>query len=71
MKYKFKYKRRFFFKTIKNVIGHNFDLDSNRMDIFLDHKIISIPKWSECEMVLGSDFLLKQKEDIKKESGVR
>lgn len=69
MTYKFKYKRFFFYKTIKNVKGHAFDLDSDRMDIFTIDGIISIGNWSKYDMKLGSDFLLVQKNDMEQESG--
>jgi len=68
MTYKFKYKRNFFYKTLKNAIGHNYDVNSDRMDVYFDDKIISLPKWSECTLILGQDFILKQKKDIEKES---
>lgn len=70
MTYKFKFKRKFFYKTYKKVIGHNYSQEIDKMDVFFEDKIISIPKWNECYLVLGNDFLLKEKADIKKETGL-
>jgi hypothetical protein len=39
--YKLKIKRKFFWKTYKNVIGHKFVENTDKLDIFKD-KIISI-----------------------------
>jgi hypothetical protein len=71
VKYKFKYKRlkSLFSKTYKDVIGHKLSDDGDRMDIFFDDGIISISKWKECNMYLGQDFILAEKESIKKEVG--
>jgi len=67
--YTLKYKRNFFWNTYKNVKGHTFIQDMDRMDIFFEDKIISIPKWSQCTLLLGHDFILQQKKDINKEAG--
>lgn len=68
--YIFKYKRRFVYKKIKEVIGHSYDIDTDRMDVFKKDMVISIPKWSECQLELGSDFLLFEKQNINAEAGV-
>ncbi len=67
--YTIKYKRRFFWHTHKNVTGHTFVENMDRMDIFFKDKILSIPKWSQCTLMLGNDFLLEQKNDINKQAG--
>lgn len=69
MTYKFKYKRNFFWRTIKGIKGHSVDSKLDRMDIFLEDGIFSIAKWSEYDMKLGSDFLLFQQQEMSKEAG--
>jgi len=70
MKYiiKLKHKKQWFYRTIKNVKGHQ--LVENRLDIFLDDGIISLCDWDKYDMKLGSDFLLFQKYEMEKESGL-
>lgn len=67
--YMFKYKRRFFFRTVKNCKAHDYKKDIDRMDVFQDDCILSIPKWSECTLVLGKDFMLSEKEQMRREKG--
>ena len=67
--YTIKYKRKFFYSTITNVKGHSLDDSNDRMDVFTKDAIISIHKWSECDMRLGQDFLLFQKQSASKEAG--
>ena len=52
-------------------MGHNYDPKENRMDLFLGESkgIISIGKWDECDITLGPDFMLFQKENIEKNAG--
>lgn len=69
MTYKFKYKKRFFWKTIKNAKGHLFIPDANRMDIFMEDGILSLSNWDKYDIYLGSDFLLFQKDEMEKEAG--
>lgn len=67
--YKFKYKRRFFWHSIK-AIGHRYYADVNKVDVFHeDGSITSIPKFSECYLRLGTDWVLFTKREIEKESG--
>lgn len=55
MSYVFAYKRRFYKRKIKNVVGHN--LEGNTMVVFLSNGgLESIPKWDECSLFLGSDW---------------
>ena len=69
MSYKFVYKRKLFRKTIKDVKGHSLDGEMDRLDVFTNTGIISIHKWSECDLYLGQDFLLFQKQEASKEAG--
>lgn len=66
--YYFKY-RRFLPKKIK-AIGHKFHSDLDRMDVFCeDGSLVSIPKWSQCYLYLGSDWVLYTKKQMEKEAG--
>lgn len=67
--YAFKYKRRFFFRTIKSCKGHSYNVEMDRMDVFQDDCITSIPKWSQCTLVLGKDFMLFEREQMRREKG--
>ena len=69
MTYKFKYKRFLFWKTLKNVTGHNYNEVTDKMDVFFEDKIISIPEWSKCSLYLGQDFIFKEKQSIKEVAG--
>jgi hypothetical protein len=68
--YNFKYKRWFFFKSLKNVVGHHHHAQMDRMDVhFQDGSILSIPQWSKCYLKLGSDFFIFQKKELEKQTG--
>ena len=70
MEYFFKYRRGFFWKKIK-VDGHVYRPDTDRMDLFFkDGTLLSIGKWSECDLRLGKDWLLRTKSDMEAESGL-
>jgi len=69
MNYIFKYRKRFLWKTIKNVKGHRHQPDIDRMDIFLNDGILSLSNWSNYDMKLGNDFILSQKAQMEKETG--
>ena len=68
MHYYFQYKRYFFKNKIK-AIGHKFHPEYNRMDVFHeDGSITSIPKWDQCHLYLGTDWVLhttKQMETVR------
>ena len=70
MKYNFSYKKGLLWKTVKSVKGHSMNESGTRMDIFLDDGIVSISGWDNCDMKLGSDFILSQKDAMEKESGL-
>lgn len=68
MKYKFKYRWRFFWRTIL-VIGHNLDKDLDRMDLYLEGGgILSLSRWSRFDLLLGSDWQLAVKTKMEEES---
>jgi len=69
--YLFTYKRlnSFFSKKIK-IIGHRLMESQDRMDLYLpDGTIKSLPKWSECELFLGKDWVEMTKKRMEQESG--
>lgn len=68
--YVFKYKRLLLFKKIKRVIGHRYVESGDRMDVFKEDGVISIPNWSKCELHLGNDFILFEKNNAKIEAGM-
>jgi hypothetical protein len=54
--YKFKFKRRWFFKTIK-VIGHRYQQENDKMTLFtVNGGIHEVPNWKDCECILGKDW---------------
>jgi hypothetical protein len=68
--YNFKYKRRFFFKSLKNAVGHHHHAQVDRMDVhFQNGSILSIPEWSRCYLKLGPDFFIFQKKELEKQAG--
>lgn len=67
--YIFKYKKSFFFRKIK-AIGHKFDSDNKRMDVYhIDGSITSIAEWNKYTLFLGVDWVLFTKKLMEKESG--
>lgn len=67
--YNFKYKKFLFTKTIK-AIGHRYDKDTDRMDIYhVNGAITSIPQWSKYFLFLGVDWVLATKAAMEKEAG--
>jgi hypothetical protein len=67
--YAFRYKKKFFSKVIK-AVGHRWDKDSDRMDVYhLNGSITSIAKWSTYNLYLGTDWVLFTKNAMEKESG--
>lgn len=69
MSYKFKYKRFLFWNSYK-VIGHTLDEKQNKLVLFFeDGSIREIKKWTDCEVQLGTDWVIAQKKVMEKESG--
>ena len=72
MTYTFKYKRFpiQFWRRIKKVVGHNLELEQNRMIVYKeDGSIIGIGNWSKMSMKLGVDWVLFTKDQMERESG--
>jgi len=70
MKFKFKYRRRFFWKTF-TVSGHRYDENQNKMVLYFENgSVREIKDWRNCEVKLGIDWALETKKQMEKESGV-
>ena len=70
MTYKFQWKRRWKWNSLKKVVGHKFTAELDRMDVFQESgSVYSIPKWSECSLKLGTDWVLFTKNNMEEESG--
>ncbi len=60
MNYTIKYKRRFFWKTIKNCISHNYTKPKDGQDklwVLTDKGGFEINEWSKCSIKLGEDWV--------------
>jgi hypothetical protein len=69
MKYVFKWRRNLFWKS-KKVIGHRYESDMDKMVIYFENGAIrEIKKWSDCEVMLGSDWVLAQKKNLEVRAG--
>lgn len=67
--YKFKYKKRLFWSSVK-AAGHQYDKDSDRMDIYhADGTITSLAHWSKYDLRLGKDWVEATKAQMEKEAG--
>lgn len=68
--YRFKYRKRWIWRTIRDVAGHKYLKDMDRMDVILkDGSILSIAGWSGYDMFLGTDWVLFTKALMEEESG--
>lgn len=69
MKYKFKWKRRFFWRTL-TVSGHDWDQAQNKMTLYFENgSLRQIKKWNECELKLGTDWVLVTKKIMEEKAG--
>jgi len=69
MKYIFKYRRKWFWKKIKNVKGHDYNKENDWMIIYFDEGLRTIKKWSDCELELGSDWFRSQLKKAEQKAG--
>jgi hypothetical protein len=70
MTYKFKYRRPGRLWKSHTVVGHNLDNDLDRMILYYENgSIRSIPKWSQNELFLDTDWVLATKAKMEDESG--
>jgi len=69
-KIKFKHMTSWFWKKIQ-AAGHSYNKEIDKLIIFKkDGSIEEIPEWSKCYVKLDTDFILAQKKDMEKESGI-
>jgi len=66
----YKYSRSWFWKK-QTITGHSYQKDFDKLVLFKkDGSIEEIPEWSKHHVKLGADFILAQKKQMEKESGV-
>jgi hypothetical protein len=69
MQYVFKFRRRLFWKSF-SVIGHGYDSAQDKMALYLPGGAIrEIKRWRDCEVSLGTDWVLAQKAAMEKQAG--
>lgn len=69
MNYVFNYRRNYFWKSCK-VAGHKHDANQDKMILFFsDGSVREIANWKDCEVKLGTDWVLAVKKSMEKESG--
>lgn len=67
--YRFRYKKFLFTKCIV-AIGHKWNKDSDRMDVYHENgSITSIAEWRKYTLFLGTDWVLFTKKRMEKEAG--
>tara|TARA_R100000808_G_scaffold7022_1_gene20627 strand:+ start:3335 stop:3556 length:222 start_codon:yes stop_codon:yes gene_type:complete len=67
--YKFKYKRKFFWKSYL-VKGHKFEENQNKMVLYFPNGgLREVKNWNDCEIKLGVDWVAFTKTQIKREAG--
>ena len=69
--YKFKYKRKWFWKTEK-VVGHSYQENQDKMCLYYeDGSVKEIVKWSNCAVKLGADWVRVTQKKMEREAGVQ
>jgi len=69
MSYKFKYKKSFFWHTIK-AVGHNYLPEQDKMVIYSeDGSLREIAQWSKHEVALGTDWVAMTKKRMEEKTG--
>ena len=69
MNYIFKYRRGWFWKSIK-AIGHKYEESQEKMVVYLANGgVQEIKQWKNCEVKLGSDWYVETKKQMEKEAG--
>ena len=69
MRFKIKYKRKWFWKTVE-VTGHQISPEHNRIDLFLpDGSILSLAPADQIDIRLGKDWVEAQKKEMEKQAG--
>ncbi len=69
MTYVFKYRRRFFYRSVK-VMGHQWNAEQNKMTLYLpDGSIEEIAEWTKCSIKLGADWVQATKKEMENKTG--
>jgi len=69
MEYKFKYRRKWFWRSIK-IAGHSYQENQDKMVLYKkDGSIEEIHHWKDCSAKLGTDWVLFTKTQMEKQSG--
>ena len=69
MKYKFKYRKGWFWKTY-SVVGHRYEESQDKMALYFENgSIREISHWKDCEVFLGVDWVLAVQKAKEKEAG--
>ena len=54
---------------LKDLIGHKWEQDQNKMVFFFkDGSVMEVAKWLDCEIKLGTDWVLWTKNNMERES---
>jgi hypothetical protein len=70
MVYRFAWRRRFFWKSLK-VMGHRYEKDQNKMVLFFeDGSVRELKEWTSCEVFLRQDWVLARKKQMESDSGL-
>lgn len=70
MLYRFRWRRRFFWRSLK-VSGHRYERDQDKMVLFFpDGSVREIAEWSKCEVSLRQDWVLTSKKLMESQAGV-
>ena len=69
MGYKFKFKKKWFWRTV-SVSGHQYNQDQDKMILYKkDGGIEEVPNWKQCSVKLGADWVIAVQKNVEKESG--
>lgn len=69
MAYKFKYRRKWFWHSIK-VAGHKYDPAQDKIILYLENGAIrEIKDWKNCEVNLDTDWVLAVQKQMEEQAG--
>lgn len=69
MRYKFRYRRGFFWKSIE-VTGHRYEKEQDKMVLFFKNGgVEEIKGWRHCECKLGSDWHSETVREMERKAG--
>lgn len=69
MTYRFRYKKWFFWRSLK-VVGNSYNRDLDRMYLYFpDGGIRELSGWSKYDCKLGQDWVLAVKKDMESKAG--